>query len=655
MIKNYPPGSDITLFNTIYHYPRKDQETNKWKKDSIDLIYRDNITGEKKLQQIEEPDYEFYIAKPEIEINHNMLFIEESKVDKITVPYKEVEKAIAELTGNTEFYYENIKTGQRAQNKKLHTHPRVFNSDSNIEEHYRFRFDKMYSNNTFSITKSYLDIEVDTIDIKGDFPEPGEAPVNAVTIINDLNQKIYTFILRNPRNPLIQEFENSVGSDLFIELKEFIIEQVGGWKNEIRFGLDKFDYQFLFYDEEDEINMIYDLFKLINLLKPDFVLAWNMGFDIPYLIERIRILGYEPEDFLCHPDFENKVCQYIKDDIDLKTGGFKKVEERGDYAKISSYSVYIDQMIQFASRRKGQSVFDRFSLDYIGEVVTGVRKLDYHHITTNLAKLPYVDFKTFIFYNIMDTIVQKCIEVKTGDIDYIFNKCLLNNTRYSKGHRQTVYLVNRGEKEFMKEGFIIGNNNNRSNQKPSTKFPGAFVADPRKTNDYSKMKIGGVAVNLYNNLDDYDYSSLYPSIMREFNIAPHTQIGRIIIDEIIYQNENPFKSEYYTRGGAFIEDLQSKNYLEFGHRWLGLSKYADLYKEVIEYFTSIARSKRSVIRYTNDGLRILFRNTQNMERNLFIKRGDEPRPLFIKGFIEKPSFIYEIPNKINVSEVVFSE
>ena len=41
MIKNYPPGSDITLFNTIYHHPRKDQETNKWKKDSIDLIYRD--------------------------------------------------------------------------------------------------------------------------------------------------------------------------------------------------------------------------------------------------------------------------------------------------------------------------------------------------------------------------------------------------------------------------------------------------------------------------------------------------------------------------------------------------------------------------------------------------------------------------------------
>ena len=583
-----------------------------------------------------------------------MLYIEEDKVNKVVVPYRDVEKAIAELTGNTEFYYENIKSGQRAQNKKLHTHPRVFNSDSNIEEHYRFRFDKEYTNETFSITKAYLDIETDIIDIKGDFPEPGEAPVNAVTLINDSNQKVYTFILRNPRNPLIQEFENTVGPDLFMELKTFIMNQVGGWKNEIRFGLDKLNYQFLFYDEDAEINMIYDLFKLINTIKPDFVLAWNMGFDIPYLIERIRVLGYNPEDFICHPDFDNKVCQYIKDDIDLKTGGFKKIEERGDFAKISSYSVYMDQMIQFASRRKGQSVFDRFNLDYIGEVVTGVKKLDYHHITNHIAKLPYADFKTFIFYNIIDTIVQKCIEVKTGDIDYIFNKCLINNTRYSKGHRQTVYLVNRGEKEFYEEGFIMGNNNNKSNQKPSTKFPGAFVADPRKTNDYSKMKINGMPVNLYNNLDDYDYSSLYPSIMREFNIAPHTQIGKIIIEEIIYQNENPFNSEYYTRGGAFIEDIQSKNYLEFGHRWLGLSKYSDLYKEVIEYFTYIVRSKNAINRYTDDGLKILFRETKGLERNLFIKRGEEPRPLFTR-YIKKPDYIYEIPNKINISEVIYSE
>lgn len=651
MIKNYPQGSDITLFNTMYHFPKKDERTGKWDEGSIDLIYRDNITGQKHVQSIDNPDYEFYFAKEDVQIDHNMLFIEHEKVDKITVPYRDVEKAIAELTGNLEFYYENIKNGDRRANNRLHTHPRVFNSDSNIEEHYRFRFDNLYTNNTFPVSKCYFDIEADTIDMAGDFPEPGECPINAVSVINDSNNKIYVLLLRNENNPLIEEFEKSIGPELFGELKQFIQDQVKGWKNEVRYGLDKFTYEFLFYDEE--INLIVDLFKIFNILKPDFVLAWNMGFDIPYIIERIKVLGYRPEDIMCHNDFKTKVAFYQKDDIDRKTGKFKEAAERGDYAKISSYSVFLDQMIQFASRRKGQSAFQSFKLDYIGEVITGVNKLDYHHITTSLAKLPYVDYKTFVFYNIIDTVVQKCIEVKTGDIDYIFNKCLLNNTRYSKGHRQTVYLVNRGLKEFNNDGFIMGNNNNRRNEKPP-KFPGAFVADPRKTNDYSKKKIGGVSVNLYDNLDDYDYSSLYPSIMREFNIAPHTQIGKIIIDEIIYRNENPFNNDMYVRGGAFIEDLQSKNYLEFGHRWLHLAKYSDLYKDLIEYYTNIAISSRPLKKFNEDGSINLFREiNQNLQKQLFIKQ-EGLRPLFHK-YHAKPNDIYDIQNKINVSEVIYSE
>lgn len=650
MIKNYPEGSDITLFNTMYHYPKK-QENGKWDKGSIDLIYRDNITGQKHVQSITNPDYEFYIAKNNVQVDHNMLFIEEDKVDKIITPYVDLEKTIAELTGNTEFYYENIRTGQRAQNKKLHTHPRIFNSDNNIEEHYRFRFNNLYTNEPFNITKTFFDIEADTINMKGDFPEPGECPINAVSVINESNNTVYVLILRNPENPLIEEFEKSIGPELFEELKHFIRVQVGGWKNEIRFGLDVLNYEFLFYDEE--IELIYDLFNIFNTFKPDFILAWNMGFDIPYIIARLLELGYKPEDIMCHPDFKTKVVQYMKDDVDRKTGKFKDMAERGDFAKISSYSVFLDQMIQFASRRKGQSAFQSFSLDYIGEIITGVRKLDYHHITSSIAKLPWLDFKTFIFYNIMDTIVQKCIEVKTGDIEYIFNKCLINNTRYSKGHRQTVYLVNRGTKEFYNDGFVIGNNVNKSNQKPDTKFPGAFVADPRKTNDYAKMTIGGVPVNLFNNLDDYDYSSLYPSIMREFNIAPHTQIGRIIIETQIYLQENPFNNEYFTRGGAFIEDIQSHNYLSFGHRWLGLANYSTLMNDVMDFFTNIANSIRPVSIFNSDGTRNLFRKIVG-ERELFVEKGEGLRPLFLEN-IKRPEFIYDIPNKINVSEVIFSE
>ena len=161
-------------------------------------------------------------------------------------------------------------------------------------------------------------------------------------------------------------------------------------------------------------------------------------------------------------------------------------------------------MIHFASRRKGQNKLHSFTLDFIGEVVAKVRKLDYKHITTNIAELPYKDYKTFVFYNIMDTIVQYCIEAVTQDINYVFSKCNINNTRYSKAHRQTVYLTNRGIKEFEKDGFIMGNNVNKFNEKPTEKFPGAFVADPLKLNGHSKLRIYGRLIEVFDNLDDFD-------------------------------------------------------------------------------------------------------------------------------------------------------
>ena len=247
-------------------------------------------------------------------------------------------------------------------------------------------------------------------------------------------------------------------------------------------------------------------------------------------------------------------------------------------------------MIQYASRRKAKiGSYKSFKLDDIGLKEAGVHKLDYSHLTHSVVELPYVDFKTFVLYNIMDVIVQKCIEEKCHDIEYIFAKCVTNNTVYQKGHRQTVYLVNRMAASWYKMGYIIGNNGNKDNEKPP-KYLGALVGNPDNTNSYSKMSIDNRVIWVCENLVDYDFKSLYPSIMREFNIAPNTQIGRIEIDHKIYNNENAYHidEDKYSRGGEYIENLVTDNFIEFSHRWLklanideffgccGFGKYSDL-------------------------------------------------------------------------------
>lgn len=575
MLKGYPRDADITLIDTIYQYPQR-QDDGKYSEDKMMVLFKDNVTGEKKLEEIVNPTYVFYKANDEVVLEHNLFFIEKENVHEIEVPFKDLLKTIAEETGNLDFFFENIRNRNRRANNQLHTLPEIFNSDINIEDHYRFRFDKYYNNRSIPITKAYFDIEADTINMAGDFPEMGECPINAVSYVDIESMNVHTFLLRNENNPLIQEFEDGVGPELFEKLRNFIIEHVGGPKFANKHNILDLKFNIYFYDEE--IDMLKDFFKLVNLRRPDFLLAWNMSFDIPYIIERIKILGYDPADIMCPADVETKIAKYY---IDVDNQNFPS--ERGDYFTISGFTIYLDQLVHFASRRKGQSAFDNFKLDYIGEVISGVNKLDYSHITRNIAKLPYKNYLVFVFYNIMDTIVQQCIENRVNDIGYIYNKCLLNNTRYHKGHRQTVYLTNRGVKEFEMNGYIMGNNINRGNEKPP-KFPGALVGDPLNNNDYSKIKINGRAINVADNADDFDYKGLYPNTMRQNNIAPNTQIGIIRIDQVVHGNENPFNYDKYTRGGQFVQDFMSGNYLVFCRRWLHLGGYMEVMEDLREFF-----------------------------------------------------------------------
>lgn len=621
LIQGHSEGSDLSLLDVRYRYPRKISE-NKWADDFINIVYKDNNTGVKHHQIISKPDYEYYIAKDNIQLDHNLLFIEKENVDKIIVPYSDLLKDIAERTNRERFFYDNLRTGNPKTNQKLHTMYNVFNSDMNIEDHYRFRFGKTYQNKPiFPLTKAYFDIEADTINMIGDFPEMGECPINAISYI--FGNKATSFLLRNPDNPLIEEFEKSIDQDLFNELNQFIIDNVGGIKQAEKFNVHNLEYEFVFYD--DEVNLIMDLFKLINLNEPDFLLAWNMAFDIPYIIERLKKLGIDPRDIMCHPSFakNERVVEYFIDERHKS-----EYEARGDRYDISSHTVYLDQLIHFASRRKGQAQFPNFKLDTAGSIIAKVRKLDYSHITTELSKLPYLNYKVFVFYNIMDTIVQKCIEEKVKDIDYIYTKCLTNNTRYDKGHRQTVYLTNRATKDFYNDGFIIGNNINKQAKK--IEFEGALVGDPTHNSDYSKVKLYNQILNIAKNMLDFDYKALYPSCALQDNMESNTIIGKIEIPNKVYEYENPFNKKLYERSGNYIEDLISENIIEFCHRWLHYASFMEWIDDLNYYFRSIECPPASM------GLNKLFiRYDSNVRPRLFDRlEKDEPVKLFMR--IPKP-------------------
>lgn len=376
---------NLMLLNTIYHSPTKFNDY----EDCLDIVYRDLDTGEKLVECIQNPKMEIYFVRPEYRnFTTNQNFIDLDKVYPKQCSYKNLVYEIANEAGPEYAKVMKEMTNQRrfAERKNIHHYKYVFGSDIDIENWYRIHWELEYGNDSVKkITKAFLDIETDTIDIPEGYGDSGESPINAVTVIDDEGNTVYTFLLRNERNPQIAEFENNI--------QEFI--------GELHQDFDEFygvmDYRIYMYDEE--IDLIIDIFKLINTIKPDFCMIWNMAFDIPYIIDRIKTLGYDPTEIMCHKDFLVKELYYKKD-----TRNFK-IENKSDYFKISSYTTFLDQMIMYAALRKGQSELRSNTLSYISQVELDDDKLDYSE-EANMKTFAYVNYWKFVKYNIKDIIMS---------------------------------------------------------------------------------------------------------------------------------------------------------------------------------------------------------------------------------------------------------
>ena len=609
LIPSYPLGSDLVILDATYHFPNKQQVESYngvktvYTPDTMTIVYKDNTTGKKGIEVIEKPNYVFYMLKNNIPTpKYDMFFTDMKNLDEIKCKYRDVNKAIAEkldqyegTTKYTDLYKKNVRDGNYKANMDFQKSRRVFGSDIPINDFYRMRFAEQYKNTETPVSRAYLDIEVDVKLSPTDFPTNGNCPINAISYFEHDTKRLFTFLLNQKDvNPKSNEFCTTVNNREFNEeFKGFLNETLGSEKVK-DFKLENIQTKVLVYD--DELTLLKDLFGYINYTKPDFLMVWNMSFDIPFIINRILALGGNPKEIMCihdiSPLYEN--CNYIVD------SDHEDFSTKGDYADITSYTVYLDQLIQFASRRRGGAQYRSYSLDYIGNEMAGVQKLHYENIAANVMELPYNDYRTFVKYNMMDVLVQYCIEFKADDILYVFDKALLNCTEYKKVHRQTIYLSNRATIMFKNFGnYVLGNNLNKFKPKPTVKYEGAYVADPCKFGDKYKDKVNGVPIMRASNAIDFDFTRLYPSITQEYNMAPNTEIGYIKIPNKIYEAENATHNEKYTRSGQFIEDMTSECDIEFAHRWFNLASFKEAYADIIEYFNT---EESPFYRLVNDDL-----------------------------------------------------
>lgn len=583
LLKNYhgekvfgelPHSKDHLLLNVFYHRP--DWES-PGKHDYASIVFKDVSTGRKWIQTIEDPQYMMYIVKPQYrDYTHYPSYMPLDRCDQKIVKFKNIINEIVKVGGKKlADYKEWCNKNNKSAKKNLHHYPYILATDYPYTNYFRCEWMLHYHDYDmqYSLSKVFADIEVDGIDAPG-FPTADICPINAVAVVDAETKTVHSFLLRNPENPLIEQFEKSLPN--FIDKCHKTFDESYGELN----------YEIHMYDTE--IDMITEVFRLFNTLARDFILFWNMAFDIPYFIDRIKALGHDPMKIMCDPEFIQDELYYRKDHRhhDFKT--------KNDVFTCTSKSVYLDQMSQYIKIRKARSELKTVRLNAIAKAELNDEKLDYSD-EANIKTLPYENYELFVLYNIKDTLLQYGIEMKTHDIDNVFQRSLINATQYESAFSQTILLKNRAYLSYYKQGFIIGNNNNidygnrgfdsdadKDEDEDEEGFAGALVGDPMLNEKVGVEILGRPSKFIFSRVIDYDFSSMYPNITITHNIGTVPMIGKIKLEGFGQYNTDP-DNVFYDEGQVFLEDYLSKDYSFIGNRYFGLPTGEELIKEFGQY------------------------------------------------------------------------
>lgn len=238
---------------------------------------------------------------------------------------------------------------------------------------------------------------------------------------------------------------------------------------------------------DNEKIMLSSFFSRLKQDSVDFLAGWNVnGFDIPYIVNRMKRLEMNPSE--------------------LSPFGNCYASAKNGRNEITGYIV-MDQLKLF--KELTYQVQPSYSLNAIANVVLGKGKVQ--HGGESIDDMYHGNIQLFMDYSQQDTqlIFEIDEEVKhIGLQDEIRRVATVSHKSANStiGQAEGLYAT-----ELKKKGNI---SRNYTHDVVKQSFPGAYVYESP----------GGLFEGL---LCDFDYTSLYPTIIRTFNIGNDSYIGKI--------------------------------------------------------------------------------------------------------------------------------
>ena len=256
----------------------------------------------------------------------------------------------------------------------------------------------------------------------------------------------------------------------------------------------------IFNSEKD---LLFNFAKKIAELNPDILTGWNFVY-----FDMLTIFG-----------------RMLKNSIDLNImSPVNNVYFEPRYSKMFVYGICVLDMLDLY-KNFTQGSEESYSLDFISKKYLGEGKVE--HIET-LDELYLNDVCKFIDYAKTDVELLRQLDIKLGFIDLRFNLVRICNTSW-KAAESSMNLIDSLCLSYAKKNNLVCRNslvNTNNNDSESSYIPGGYVRTPKS--------------GRFSYVVDFDFSSLYPSIIRSCNIGPNTYIAKIDIKDaldIIYKRD----------------------------------------------------------------------------------------------------------------------
>ena len=323
----------------------------------------------------------------------------------------------------------------------------------------------------------FVDIENEILDKK---PEPhlAESAIQTISIVNKNK------ILVIGTEPLTQNQIDSIESDINLHFKKFETK-----------------YQFKYVQYKNEFDLLNNFFnKLVP--KMPVITGWNfIDYDWVFLVARARKIGVDPS-----------VASFTKK---MNTPFNFNAAGKQNYAEMPAHRVIVDYMELFTKWDTSVKVKESQSLDFVSEKILGkeCKKVNYEG---DLKRLHREDYKKFVFYNAVDSCLVQRIHIKMKYVDILYGMAVLGKIKI-KDAISTLALTEGILREKLREQKNIvlvrdEQTDEYGDAGAGASIKGGWVKDP----------VRGMATWTC----CFDFASLYPTTMRQFNISADSYKGQ---------------------------------------------------------------------------------------------------------------------------------